>query len=90
MPERLKLRATEEFLSNMADLESERVVGHVGRIVAQLQAFPGMGRPRPRQMLRDRYGQDIRTMAVDGYLLVYRTDSEVLELVSLVPGRTIK
>lgn len=90
MPKSLPIHATGEFLAIMDELVSEKVVDHIGRVIAQLQVFPGMGTPRPRQMLRERYGSDIRTMAVDGYLLVYRENGEVLELVSLVPGAAVK
>ena len=89
MAKRLRINATAEFLAVMDDIESDRVVEHVGRIIGHLQVFPDMGNPRPRTSLRERYGEDIRSAAVDGFLLVYRHDDECLHLVTLVPGKLV-
>lgn len=85
----MRMQYSDQFLSQMDEVQSDDTVEHVGRIIGQLQAFPDMGNPRPRQTLRNRYGEDIRTMPVEHYLLVYKHD-EVLKIIVLVWAASIK
>ena len=73
---------SDEFLAIMDEVEANKTVEHIGKTIGQLQAFPSMGNPRPRQALRKRYGEDIRTMPVEQYLLVYKYDDEALKIIS--------
>ncbi|MEE1158558.1 MAG: type II toxin-antitoxin system RelE/ParE family toxin [Atopobiaceae bacterium] len=89
MRHHMRMQYSDQFLSQMDEVQSDDTVEHVGRIIGQLQAFPDMGNPRPRQTLRNRYGEDIRTMPVEHYLLVYKHD-EVLKIIALVWATSIK
>ena len=88
MPRHLEPRLTISFIDDLAQCDEERprVGAHARKLIMQLQAFPDMGAPQPRASLRKRYGEDIRTMPVDSYLLVYSHDESVLELIALIPG----
>ena len=90
MADLLPIRYTDEFRMTAREVTSKRVQRHLRKVIEGLQAFPNMGSPHPRRMLRDRYGDDILTMAVDGYLLVYRHDDEALWLIALPWGGVVK
>ncbi|MDO4796885.1 MAG: type II toxin-antitoxin system RelE/ParE family toxin [Coriobacteriales bacterium] len=90
MRKALRIRYTDEFLAITEELPLDKTIEHAGKVFRQLQTFPDMGNARPRKMLRDRYGADIRTMPVDHYLLVYRHDDATLTIVSLVWAAPIK
>lgn len=90
MAHHLKIRYSEEFRSVVCEITSGRVVRHLKKLIAELQAFPGMGSTYPRKVLKERYGNDIRTVPVEGYLLVYRYDEEALWLITLVWGGLVK
>lgn len=83
---------SDEFAVRLAEVDDvlPKTGIHARKLIRQLQSFPDMGNARPRKMLRDRYGADIRTMPVDHYLLVYRHDDTTLTIVSLVWAASIK
>ena len=83
---------TEEFACQLAEVDEHapKTGTHARKLISQLQAFPDMGNPHPRKMLRDRYGDNIRTVPVDHYLLVYAHDDKELKIVSLVWAAMIR
>lgn len=90
MADSLPIRYTDEFRMAAREVTSVRFRQHLRKVIEGLQTFPDMGSPQPRRMLRDRYGDGIRTVAVDGYPLVYRHDDEALWLISLPWGGIVK
>lgn len=90
MAHHLKIRYSEEFRLVASEITSSRAVRHLKKLIAELQAFPDMGNRYPRKVPRERYGDSIRTIPVEGYFLVYRYDEEALWLITLVWGRTVK
>lgn len=90
MPKKLRIRYHDEFLAMMDEVPSNSTVELIGKTIGRLQVFPDSGSGQVRPSVRDRYGDDIRTVAVDGYLLVYRHNAEVLELIALVWGALVK
>ena len=92
MPKALEMVFTDEFALCLADVDdlSPSKGMRIREAVRRLQAFPDMGSPRVCQMLKNRYGDDLRTLAVEGYVIVYRHDEQKLCLIALPWGGRIR
>ena len=88
MPD-VELRISEEFSANLADIYSERVLGRIWDALNNLQSFPEMGSVRVRRCLSDQYGEGLRQVPLSTFLIVYRYDGHVVDVLALVYGPSV-
>ena len=79
-------RIADEFIEDIAHIWSPRLLDHIRGLVGLLRTNPGLGSPRVRRSLKQRYGDNLRTIAVSNYAIVYRLDGEVVDVLAAVHG----
>ncbi|HJA29500.1 type II toxin-antitoxin system RelE/ParE family toxin [Thermophilibacter provencensis] len=85
----VELRISEEFSAGLADIYSERVLGRIWDALNNLQSFPEMGSARVRRCLTDQYGEELRQIPISTFLIVYRYDGRVVDVLALVYGPSV-
>ena len=90
MPQdRVSVEHTETYVGALLEIPSDRTLGHIQMLEAQLAPFPDMGSPMLRPALVARFGEGLRKLVVDGYVLVYRHVDDKVDMLAVVPGRSI-
>ena len=85
----VELRISEEFSASLADIYSERVLGRIWDALNNLRSFPEMGSARVRRCLIDQYGEGLRQIPISTFLIVYRYDGRVVDVLSLAYGPSV-
>jgi len=62
------------------DLPAGRILRKITSRFADLQRFPGMGRARPQ------WGANFRSLAVENYVIVYKTTDAGVEVLRVLHG----
>lgn len=83
------IRLSEEFIEGLARVWSPRVLDHIQSVVSLLPANPQMGSADVRDSLLRRYGVGLRKLSVSTYVIVYRFDGEVVDVLALEYGPRI-
>lgn len=85
----VELRISEEFSASLAGIYSERVLGRIWDALSNLRSFPEMGSARVRRCLIDQYGEELRQIPISTFLIVYRYDGQVVDVLALVYGPSV-
>lgn len=84
------IRLTEEFIQNLSCIYSERVLDQIHSLVSILPQNPEIGSSNVRNSLENRYGTNIRKLAVSTFVIVYRFDGIRIDALALIYGPTIR
>lgn len=85
----VELRISEEFSASLADIYSERVLRRIWYALNNLRSFPEMGSARVRRCLTDQYGEELRQIPISTFLIVYRYDGRIVDVLALVYGPSV-
>lgn len=84
-----RVRVADEFLYGLAGVFSERVLDRVRQDVGLLADFPELGSTNVRASLTERYGSGVRKIVVSTFVIVYRYENNVVDVLALVYGPSI-
>ena len=83
------IRLTEEFIEGLAQVWSPRVLSHIKGLIEILPQNPEIGSSRVRASLRRRFGENLRKLPVSTFVIVYRFDGRMVDVLALVYGPSI-
>ena len=83
---RFDVRIADEFVYGLAGIYSKRVLDQIENCVSLLETSPEIGSANVRQSLIDRFGKGIRKIPVSTFVIVYRFDGRVVDVLALVYG----
>jgi mRNA-degrading endonuclease RelE of RelBE toxin-antitoxin system len=89
MHNKYEIRLTDEFIEGLSRIWSERVLDHIRSLVNLLTTTPEMGSPDIRKSLRHRYGDNIRKLNVSTFVILYRFDGTVVEVLAVEYGPNV-
>ena len=84
---RFVVRVTENFIEELACIDSERIVARLQMILESLCGNPTMGARNENQLVEQLFGPNLFSYSVAAYEVLYRYDGAVVELLgmSLLP-----
>ena len=88
MPKAL-VRIADEFVFALSGVYSERVLDQIKKSVELLADFPEIGSVNVRKSLVNRYGSGIRKLVVSTFIIVYRYEDGVVDVLALVYGPSV-
>jgi plasmid stabilization system protein ParE len=80
------LRISDEFISDISPISSERVLAELRRVLELLQSFPEMGSSNVRESLKMRFGEGIRKIVVSRFVVIYRIGGNAVDILACVYG----
>ena len=80
---RFAVRVTENFIEELACIESERIVARFQMILESLCGNPSMGSRNANDQIERLYGPGLYTYAVAAYEVIYRYDGTTVEFLGL-------
>lgn len=86
---RAKLRIAEEFSIGLSEIYSARLLSRIEKVVRSLVEFPEMGSPLARPSLTSQYGDNLRKIAIETFLIVYRCDGQTVDVLAFVYGPSV-
>ena len=86
----VQLRIADEFIADLADVQSQKALARIYDQVRLLERFPEMGSPDVRPVLVRRYGAGLRQLVVAPYVIVYRYGGGYVDVLALVYGPAVK
>ncbi len=86
---RARLRIAEEFSIGLSEIYSARLLSRIEKVVRSLAEFPEMGSPLVRPSLTSQYGENLRKIAIETFLIVYRYDEQTVDVLALVYGPSV-
>lgn len=89
MPSEYPLRISEELSEGLATIWSQRVLDHIRSTVSMLPKNPELGSPQVRPSLARHYGSNLRKLNMSTFVIVYRFDGEIVDVLALVYGPSI-
>ena len=84
------IRLSDEFVEGLARIWSERVLDHIKLLIKLLPANPELGSPHVRQSLKKHYGEGLHKLTASSYIIVYRFDGEVVDVLAVVYGPNVR
>ena len=85
-----RVRIADEFVYDLAEVFSRRVLDQVRKNVELLAYFPELGSANVRESLVERYGPHLRKIAISTFVIVYRYENDVVDVLALVYGPSIR
>lgn len=85
----IKLRIADEFVYALSEIYSERVLGQISNLLELLSENPEMGSSDVRESLSRVYGPNLRKLPVSTFVIVYRYENDVVDVLALVYGPTV-
>lgn len=85
----IELRIADEFTDTLAEIYPDALPSRIYSAVSSLVTFPDSGSPLVRKSLVERYGEDIRQLAVSRYVNVHRHVGDTVDVLALVYGPSI-
>ena len=85
-----RVRNADEFVYDLAEVFSRRVLDQVRKNVELLAYFPELGSANVRESLVERYGPHLRKIAISTFVIVYRYENDVVDVLALVYGPSIR
>ena len=85
-----KLRISDEFVYGLASVYSDRVLEQIRKNVEMLADLPEIGSANVRPSLVERYGKGIRKLVVSTFVIEYRYENGVVDVLSLVYGPSVR
>jgi len=89
MPRQYRIRLADEFVEGLARIWSERVLDYIHDVVSMLATIPEMGSPSVRESLKLRYGDGLRKLNVSTFVILYRFDGAVVDVLAIEYGPNI-
>lgn len=89
MPNGYKIRLTDEFIEGLSRIWSERVLDHIHCLMDLLSTTPEMGLPDVRKSLIHRYGENLRKLNVSTFVILYRFDGTVVDVLAVEYGPNV-
>ena len=89
-PEAYPMRIAEEFWQGLAAIWSERLLSHIREVLKTLQTSPLIGSANVRQSLIDLYGRNLRKIPVSTFVIVYRFENGIIDVLALVYGPNVR
>lgn len=83
------VRLSARFVSELSEIASEKALRHAKRLVTLISQQPDMGSPQVSPSLAARFGENLRFMALDGYLVLYRHENGAVEFLAFLSGPTV-
>lgn len=84
------VRIAQEFIDDLAAIYSERLLEQIKSLVSQLEINPEIGSTQVRPFLTELYGPALRKLPVSTFVIVYRFNGEVVDVLALVYGPTVR
>ena len=83
------IKLSDEFIEGLARVWSPRVLDHIQSLVSLLPTNPELGTTDVRKSLLRQYGVGLRKLCVSMFVIVYRFNEEVVEVLALEYGPNI-
>lgn len=83
------LHISDEFSQGLAGIYSDSLLQRIRKNVELLAETPELGSPNVRQSLIDLYGDNIRKIPVSTFVIVYRYEGGVVDVLALVHGPSV-
>ena len=85
MPE-IRILFARSFSDGLDDVNSEALLGRIESVITSLSTFPDLGSRIETRELSIRYGGGLRRLPVGPFLLLYRHEGDVVNVLALVSG----
>lgn len=89
MPKPYPMRLSDEFVEGLVRIWFQRVLDHIHDLVSMLPSMPQMGSVDVRESLRRRYGDNLRKLNVSTFVIVYRFDGAVIDVLAIEYGPAV-
>lgn len=89
MPE-AELRISDEFVYDIAAIDSPKVISEIRKTVALLGDYPEMGSLNVRQSLKQSFGNGIRKVLVSTFVIIYRYEGDTVDVLACVYGPRVR
>lgn len=89
MPE-AQLRIADEFVYDLAAITSPKVLDQIRSAVRLLSRHPEMGSPNVRKSLRKAFGNGLRKLPVSTFVVIYRYEDGIVDVLACVYGPRIR
>lgn len=86
---RYPIRIADEFIEGLAHVWSHRVLDHIKSLINLLATDPELGSTQVRASLVRRYGANLRKLTVSTFVIIYRFDGSVIDVLALVYGPSV-
>ena len=83
------IRLSEEFIEGLSRVWSVRVLDHIQNLVSLLPSNPELGSSVVRESLVKRYGYNLRKLSVSTFVIVYRFENGVVDVLAIEYGPSI-
>ena len=84
-----QLRIAEEFSAALAQIYSDKLLARIRKNVEALAELPEIGSTNVRKSLTDLYGPNIRKIPISTFVIIYRYENNIVDILALVYGPTI-
>lgn len=84
-----QLCLADEFIVGLSQIYSERLLQRIRGLLASLAEVPEMGSQNVRQSLVDRYGPNLQKLPVSTFVIVYRYETDTVDVLAIVYGPSI-
>lgn len=85
-----ELRIADEFVYDIAAITLERVLAEIRETVSLLATAPEMGLPSVRASLKRAFGPNLRKLPVSSFIIVYRYEGGVVDVLACVCGPRVR
>ena len=82
--------ATNLFYDTLDEIRSLHTLDQIARNLELLSSFPDLGQLATSPSLTSRFGKRIRTLVCGSYILVYRHESDDVEVLALFPAKLVR
>ncbi|MGN0054920.1 MAG: type II toxin-antitoxin system RelE/ParE family toxin [Atopobiaceae bacterium] len=89
MDRHYQLRIAEEFSEGLSIIRSARVLQSIRSVLELLPTQPEIGSPDIRPVLTARYGPGLRKLVVSTFVIIYRFDSQTIDVLAIIHGPSI-
>lgn len=87
---RAEVRIADEFVYDIAAIDSPHVLSEIRTSVELLATNPEMGSPNVRRSLKAAFGEGIRKIPVSTFVIIYRYENGVVDVLACVYGPRIR
>lgn len=87
---RAELRIADEFVYDIAGITSQRLLAEIHDAVSLLADNPKMGSPNIRNSLRVAFGGGIRKLVVSPFVIIYRYQDGIVDVLACVYGPRVR
>ena len=84
-----ELRLSQNFIEDLQQIYSPKVLGLIKNVLRDLLVYPEMGAQSARPSLVERFGPNIRKVPISTFVLLHRlqgSHDEIIEVLGLIYG----